>query len=287
MNAKRTKTGKHPASKIIITFFLLNLLLHLPGTAKESEVTEITIASSHEKTAQKIPVTIYTPASHIIRGNILLLPGWKHSRHRWLKETSIKKTADQYQFRLICPEMNTSVYASRYFPETWLKWSDTPGLVWVRKFLIPALQKKDMLMPGQNNFVLGLSTGGRGATLVTLDNPDLFKATAALSGDFDQTAMPEDKLMTAVYGSFAKFPERWELDNPMKQAKKWNTPLYLAHGTNDQVVPPSQTKLFYTVTHNLHVALDIKLSMPDGGHDYNFWSAETENALIFFARYAR
>ena len=249
-------------------------------------ITEIRIVSSKKETAAKIPVTIYTPPGKTIRGNILLLPGWKHSRLRWLNETNIKEHADNNGFRLICPEMNITVYESKYFPETTLKWADTPGLQWIHDFLIPAMRTKGIFLTSQNNFILGLSTGARGAALVTLDNPSLFSAAAAFSGDFDQTKMPEDKLMTAVYGSFKQFPDRWLLiDNPVQMARKWNTPLYLAHGTKDEVVPISQSRLFYATLSKLHLLLDITINMPEEAHNYLFWGSQSKIAMQFFNEY--
>jgi pimeloyl-ACP methyl ester carboxylesterase len=270
---------------IFHTIVLAYFIVSFPVLGIGGSLVEITIPSSANSTATNIPVTIYTPPGKSIRGNVLLLPGWKFLRHRWLNETGIKAQADRLGFRLICPEMNITIYESRYFPETTLKWADTPGLKWIHEFLIPAMKSKGIFLPGQNNFVLGLSTGGRGAVLVTLDNPGLFNASAALSGDFDQTKMPLDNLMTAVYGSYRQFPERWLIDNPAQQAKNWNTPLYLAHGTKDVVVPPSQTKLFYTLLRDLHIALDIKLFMPEASHDFIFWSSQTPGVMEFFDKY--
>lgn len=264
----------------------------LPGKKTSSkeilpDSVEIAIPSSLKSKTQDIAVTIYTPPGKKTRGNILVLPGWKHSRHRWLNETNLKEQADEQHFRLICPEMNLTLYESEYFPETTLKWAETPGLKWIREFLLPELKSKGIFLPDQNNFVLGLSTGARGAVLIALDNPGLFRAVGALSGDYDQTAMPKDRLMTAVYGSIEKFPERWKKDNPVQMAKKWNTPIYLAHGTNDKVVPADQTKLFYTLLRKLHVALEIQLNMPEAGHDYAFWGSETKNVLDFFNKFVK
>lgn len=290
---KNTSKSKNAASRIFIFILALNVpIFGISGNSQTnpdsaSGEIDIPVPSSNLPASRNIMVTIYTPPGKIIRGNILVLPGWNHERHRWLNETSLKAQADTYKFRLICPEMNTSLYASEYFPETTLKWSDTPGLKWIQQNLIPALKTRKIFLSSQSNFVLGLSTGGRGAALVTLDNPGMFNAAAALSGDFDQTQMPNDRLMTAVYGSFQKFPERWEKDNPVKMAKNWKTPLYLAHGTKDAVVPPSQTKLFYTVLRDQHLELDVQLKMPEAGHDYKFWDSQISSVLKFFDKYVK
>jgi len=305
LTAETSCEGTNMKRKIFCGFFMLILLIMgsaapaLDHTTNPGRIIDIrlvtkilpgtmdfSVDSSANAGAAKIPVTIYTPPGKKIRGDILLLPGWKFSRHGWLNETEIKRLADKNGFRLVCPEMNVTIYESRYFPETTLKWADTPGLKWIHEIFLPAMKSKGLFQDGRGRFVLGLSTGGRGAVLVALDNPGMFNAAAALSGDFDQTEMPRDNLMTAVYGSFQKFPERWRLDNPVQRAKDWKIPLYLAHGTKDAVVPPSQTKLFYTVLRNLHVALDIRLEMPESRHDYLFWNSQLGKVMDFFNQYA-
>ena len=117
-----------------------------------------------------------------------------------------------------------------------------------------------------------------------LQNPGLFRGVASLSGDFDQTAMQRDRLMTAVYGPYEKFHQRWaDTDNPMKAADWWNTPMYLGHGKADTVVPFSQTERFYRALKKKHPCVRLLLNDPeDAGHDFTYWSAEVKPVLEFF-----
>ncbi len=230
-----------------------------------------------------VAVTIFTPSN--VRGNILVLPGWKYSRKRWLKETPLVAEARKHGFRLICPEMNTTLYESSYFPETTLKWQVTPGLEWIQGILIPRLQEQEILKKGDSNFLLGLSTGGRGVAQIALALPDLFQGGAALSGDFDQTLDPGDRLMSAIYGPYARFHERWqEVDNPGKRVKEWSMPIYLAHSKQDRVVPFRQTELMYQRLKETHPDLDVEFFAVNGGHNFVFWSSQTAPALEFFEK---
>jgi dipeptidyl aminopeptidase/acylaminoacyl peptidase len=140
------------------------------------------------------------------------------------------------------------------------------------------------LKNGNKNFILGLSTGGRGVALITLSNNNLFTAVASISGDFDQTLMPNDKLMEGYYGPHEVNKERWlKIDNPVYMASQWNTPLYLSHGTGDKVVSVEQTKVFYNALRKQNVAPIVKLHLAtDMGHDFKYWDSEVDSVLKFF-----
>ncbi|NJK84110.1 MAG: alpha/beta hydrolase, partial [Saprospiraceae bacterium] len=167
-------------------------------------------------------VDIMQPSGEI-KGNIIVLPGWDFSRKDWCQKSSLCAQALARGYRLILPEMARSVYAAEYYLETRTDWLRYPNKIWCTDSLVPALQQRyGILLPEQKNFVLGLSTGGRGAALLSLALPELFTAAAALSGDFDQTKMPADNLMRGYYGEYSKFPERWKgVDNPVYQADKF------------------------------------------------------------------
>jgi dipeptidyl aminopeptidase/acylaminoacyl peptidase len=60
-------------------------------------------------------------------------------------------------------------------------------------------------------------------------------------------------------------------------------PLYLAHGTADNVVPEAQSRLFYDalVRQNSSTIIVEYLSVTGAGHDYNFWEGQLENVFEF------
>lgn len=195
--------------------------------------------------------------------------------------------AEKNRFLLILPEMGKTLYESQYFPETNLRWNRIPGGLFLKNHLFPLLQEKfALLTPSQGNFLLGLSTGARGVVLTALENPGLFAGAAALSGDYDQMMMPEDKLMAAVYGQIEFFPERWSgRDNPLQRAAQWRLPLFLGHGKLDTVIPPVQTLSFYE---ELRKKMKVKAPLvyfedPKGRHDFPYWDNQLPLIFSFFA----
>lgn len=236
-----------------------------------------------------VPYDLYIPANHgkaPLLPCILVLPGWNFPRTSWVENTSLVTYAKQYGYALILPEMGKTLYESSYYPQTRMKWNSVPGGKFIKDRFIPTIQQRhNLLQPGQYNTLLGLSTGGRGVVLIALENPGLFVAGASLSGDFSQEHMPQDKLMMAVYGAFARFPQRWTgSDNPQARVRNWQMPLYLAHGTADDIVPESQSRLFYEALKKAHDnIIPIKYHAVKGaGHNYQFWGGQLEDVFRFF-----
>lgn len=215
---------------------------------------------------------------------LVVLPGWDFPRTSWVENTNLVSFADRYGYVLLLPEMDKTLYASTYYPETTLKWNSIPGGAFIKKAFIPEIQKRhQLLLPGQHNTLLGLSTGGRGVALIALENPGLFIAGASVSGDFSQENTPEDRLMTALYGSFSQFQSRWlGRDNPQARASEWTMPLYLSHGTADDIVPESQSRLFFEAIKQQQPSAVVEYHPVAGaGHDYPYWGSQLEAVFKF------
>ncbi len=216
---------------------------------------------------------------------ILVLPGWNFSYDDICIKSNFCELAQKKGFILILPDMKKSVYQSTMFPETRSDWRIYKTRSWVIDTLIPFIQHHfNLLLKNQSNYLFGISTGGRGVALIAADEPDIFKAGAALSGDFDQTLIPNDNLMKGYYGSYQQFADRWKsIDNPVNLANKIKIPLYLAHGKNDNIVPYTQSVVFYEklIKYNKQLKHQLLISN-DSGHDYNFWSSQYENIFQFF-----
>lgn len=241
---------------------------------------------------QTIPCDIYIPhgkkSTAECAASLLVLPGWKFHRSRWYNETRLLAFADKYGFCCVFPEMGGSCYESEYFPETRMKWAATPGGAWVRGALIPFLQAgAGLFKPSGRNFLLGLSTGARGVALVSLQNPGVFTAGAALSGDYNQAAMPKDNLMTALYGSYAKRSARWQTtDNPYAEAAagRWRMPIYIGHGKRDTVSPFAQSRDFAALIAVKCPSLPVVFHADEtAGHDFTYWDSELSAVFTFFA----
>lgn len=219
------------------------------------------------------------------RGDLLVLPGWNFSRTDWCDKSTLCTQARAAGYRLVMPEMGKSIYALCTYPETRADWRGLATLTFVVDTLLPVLQTQHkLLLSGGNNYLVGLSTGGRGVVMIALSTDSLFKAGAALSGDFDQTLQPNDNLMIGWYGPLAQFPDRWTgVDNPAKQASKLLVPLYLGHGRKDNIVPVQHSHALHQALQQTNPTLRTVLHIdPAAGHDYSYWNSEVQNVINFF-----
>ena len=228
------------------------------------------------------------PQDSVIKGTILVLPGWNFPRTDWCEKSSLCKQALAQGYCLVMPEMGKSIYPTRYYPHSRKDWLAYPTLTWLCDTLLDTLTKKyNLFLPkekGGKNFVLGLSTGGRGTVLVLMKKPELWTAGAALSGDYIPEKLPTDNLLTGVYGAFATHKDLWMgEDNPYQNVHRLKTPLYLGHGKKDAVVPVSQTELFYQKLKTTSPDMKVELRLHDSaGHDYRYWDSEVKPMLDFF-----
>lgn len=235
-------------------------------------------------------VDIAVPQTSKIRGNILVLQGFAFPKDDWCKKTSLCQKALSKGYILIMPEMAKSNYVSEFYPETRKDWQKSPQKKWLVDTLLNYLQDKYcILLPEQNNFAVGLSTGGRGVAVCALAKPDIFDAVATLSGDFDQSKIPTDKVMIGYYGEYAKFKERWQTkDNIIHQIKEWKVPVYIGHGKLDPLVPYQQSELLYKALqeHCPNVPVIYHLSEKHA-HNYTYWESEVDAVLRFFEQYTQ
>ncbi len=263
--------------RIHIAFILLSFFIQYSTIASADTRKTIFIG--------KIAVDIVTPETKI-KGDILVLPGWGFSKDQWCRHTELCTKALAQGYRLILPEMGKSIYASHYYIESRKDWTIYSTKKWITDTLISELQSKYGVLTTHNaNYLLGLSTGARGAVLIGISLPGLFSAVAALSGDYDQTLCTQDNLMTGIYGRYENFPSRWRgEDNPTYSIKSFNMPLYLGHGMKDTVVKPDQTIQFYRLLHKINPKLDIRIHIAEkGAHNFNYWNSEVDSILIFFS----
>lgn len=233
-----------------------------------------------------LPVYVKIPKQHPLIGCIVVLPGWNLPVSDWCTKTTLCQKALEKGYILIMPEMGKSVYSYQLFPETRKDWLVYATRRWFIDTLIRYFQVNDkLLLPGGNNFLLGLSTGARGVALLSLDCPEIFKKSAALSGDYDQTQMPSDNLMKGYYGTITDFPVRWKgKDNVVYRFKELEIPIYLGHGKADQVVPCSQTIQFADSLNKYKPGLLTLHIDENAGHTYTYWNSEVDAVLKFFEK---
>ncbi|NVK64267.1 MAG: prolyl oligopeptidase family serine peptidase [Flavobacteriales bacterium] len=235
---------------------------------------------------QAIEVLIQFPKNAAFKGTIIALPGWNYPNSDWCEKTTLCEKALSKGYAVILPEMGKSIYCDSVFPETRKDWLKYPTRAWMKEVMIPKLQTEFQLLdPSQNNFVMGLSTGARGAVLLALDLPELFAACGALSGDFDQTRYTKDKLYNGYYGSFAEHTDRWlNNDNAITSIQELTIPVYIGHGEQDQIVPIAYSQQLYEALLNIGNTRSEFHVDSTAGHTYDYWDSEVDAVLDFFER---
>lgn len=262
-------------------------LFHHEITKHQSIDLDTTVVFKRKGEDVKVHLKKHTDPSGLKIGNIVLLPGWNYSSLDWCTKTSFCEKARTLGFDLILVDMKKSVYASERYRETRGDMRKYATRRWFKDTLIPSLQQDfKLLMVGENNFVLGLSTGGRGSSLLCLDLPNVFKKGASLSGDYNQVSIPKDNLMRIFYGAYHSHKSRWSgVDNVVYEIDRFKVPFYIGHGLQDKVCPPQQSIEFYDSLRVHQPELEVELHIDSTAkHDYDYWGSEVDNVLGFFLK---
>lgn len=213
--------------------------------------------------------------------NVLLLPGWNYSIDHWNDSTLVEKLAEKHGFNLIMPNMMRSIYSDSIYEETRSDWKNEKTSTWLYDTLIPKLQEKyGVLLKDQSNYVIGISTGGRGAMKTLIVEKDLFSGGVSLSGDFDIINYAQDNLNRGYFGPSEAQSSRWLREDIQMRAYGLTVPVLLIHAKNDAVVPSYQSSEFAKALDEF--GKDHQLIIDTiGGHDYNFWNRYLPSAFRF------
>lgn len=227
----------------------------------------------------------YPPKDIKIKGTILLLHGWNLPSSEWCQKTTFCEKALQKGYILIIPDYNKSNYCLEMYPQTIADYQKYPTITWMFNTQFPFFQETfGFLLPGQNNHVAGISTGGRGATLMAYYKPEIFKSAASLSGDFDITKMTDEYLYYSFIGQYSDFPERWQKECFAYDCENYIVPTYIGHGQADNVSPVKQSQMMYDSIIKYHPTLRVVSHFPDyASHNYDYWESETDAVLNFFS----
>lgn len=266
---------------------------------------------------------------------LLLLPGWNYPDTQWCSGTKVCSVALYKGYDLLFIEMGKSVYMDSLYPQMRNDYRAYPTRIWLWDSVLKPLQKRGYFSSGLSHkdpiipknfaihtplfqgffvvptFVMGLSTGARGSLLLALEHPEAFSGCAGLSGDYNPELQPNDNLMINCMGPMNLFQSHWRGSNNIyRRAKELKVPCFLAHGSNDLVVPILQTKQFANALlkkkspfqnqkneqlgQKKRDTMDAETKLEEayyrelqffynrGKHDYNFWSEASLKALIFF-----
>lgn len=217
------------------------------------------------------------------KGTVILLPGWNYTFDHWIDSCDFLQTATKSGFNVIMPDVHKTIYANQIYPETRHDWSREVTRDWMNNTFLPLLHSM-FKIKNHRLYVVGVSTGGRGALFLAMENQEWFKAGAAISGDFDQSAYPNDNLYIGFFGNKSEFPERYSgIENPLTQLIGFKIPFYFAHATDDQIVPVGHTQRLeeFLLTKNYGTNCEFHYSQ-SGGHNYTYWNKELTRILKFF-----
>lgn len=230
----------------------------------------------------RIPINIKYARDAV--GTILVLPGWNLPDTQWCTATLLCEKAILMHYNLLFVEMQRSVYLENYYPQTRLDYKQYPTRTWLMDSVVNVLQNTEIIYPKNFNYVIGLSTGGRGAAILALEYPNIFKGAACLSGDFDPTLQKDDKLMIYSIGPYDKYKSLWEGSNNIaKRASEMKTPIYIGHGKKDKTSPIIQSTHFAEELKKQNPKLLVKTNFPDSmGHNYKYWDSEVDSVISFF-----
>jgi len=217
-------------------------------------------------------------------GNLLALPGWNYPDTQWCQKTSLCEKALKRGYNLIFVEMQKSLYLREYYPETDKELARHPTRKWLMDSVWLPLIKNGTINGSLKSYVIGLSTGGRGAAILGLEYPNFFSGVAALSGDFNPNLEPNDRLMIKSLGPKRLFNKRWNGDNNLTlRTVEMKTPIYIGHGKKDRVVSYMQSLKYYQTLVKVQPKLTVKLNLDTlAGHDYKYWDSEVDSVLNFF-----
>lgn len=220
-----------------------------------------------------------------IKGTILALPGWSYPASHWCDSTILCEIARDSGYHLIMPTIGKSIYMRQIYPETRQDWKDEITLDWLAYNFISYLQDSiGLFIEADSNYVIGISTGARGALLLVLERPELISGIALLSGDYDQNKFPLDNLYRGFFGSKEQFPSRYVgEENPMKKLNNLSCPVFMAHGLMDKVVNPDHSKHLFDSLSIVKPELNkIYMTESHSGHDYTFWNSKMTKVIDFF-----
>ena len=233
-------------------------------------------------------VNVYLLANNnfFTRGTVILLHGWNLSPLSWCDQTSFCNELLSMGYHVIIPDMGKSVYASQYYPETVKTMAMYPQLPFVLDTLLPFLQDSiHILNNSHNNFLIGYSMGARGALAIAENTENIFSRLVLISGEYDQTLIPEDNILTMYFGSYQQFPERWEgKDNLLRNIDKLNIPVLILHGQNDDVISAIQSDTLAKVLENKN-KFYIKTIYNNYGHDFDFVQKTVKDVNVFLNKY--
>lgn len=214
---------------------------------------------------------------------LYLLHGNGGDHTSWQRYTSIERYAEKKQLAVVMPSAYVSSYSNMAHGMDYFSYLSEELPLFVRTLFPLSDQRKD-------NYVAGLSMGGRGAFLWALRKPEFFAAAACLSGSLDIDEMitrysKEDPIGTQkrfadTYGDISKIKgsenDIFEIAKRLKESGTVIPKLYMACGTED---PRYESQYLPFVSFARELGLNLTCEDGPGIHDYDFWDPFIERVI--------
>ncbi len=223
----------------------------------------------------------YPKESKDIKANLLVLPGFGFPVTSISNRTPNRTLFDSYikeGFVIIQVDMKSSVYGKK--GNRLIK--NPPDLATLETRIIRELQTKYGLF-NDKNFVIGVSTGGRGAAALIYNTGLPITAAASLSGDFDYVDRTVGEYQAALkyYGNATDLIE----DDFVLKAKRFGlrSPMYIGYGNGaSDTYYRNQSKKFIA---NISEKSKITEVQKQGGHEASQWELHIPDVLNYFKRF--
>lgn len=261
-------------------------------TAPAGQWIDLEVPFAVQGVARLVGVRAYFPEGYAARKGrtLILLHDHRGSSRDWGTNTEVRRYSDEHGIVLVCPSMATTQYETAYYPETQAKWDLIPGGRWVATVLVPFLrQEYGVARTRTSTGIAGTGTGARGALLIAASYPDMFGAAAGLSGYYDVMALTQNQALSAIYGRFSDFRERWLRDDNILELafnlKK--TPVFLVHGDKDTIAPIEHSRLLGIRLNQLQKKKGAGYHVEyrevrNHSHEWKLWRGVTADMMAFF-----
>ena len=218
---------------------------------------------------------------------IWTLHGNGDSHNAWIRKSNIELYARQFDVAVFMPACTREFYTDskrglKYF--TYVA-DELPKVM--RKYF-PVSDRK------QDNFVMGNSMGGYGATKLLLTYPECYGAGASFSGSVDLKAHMEDLYPNSdmkdnilhIFGSKEEYINSVN-DNYylLEQLKNKNLDskirYYQCCGEEDHLIEKNE-EFHKVIVEKYADYFETIYSKGHGGHDWFYWNPQIENVFRFF-----
>lgn len=214
---------------------------------------------------------------------LYLLHGTWADHHDWTRWTSIERYAQKAKLMVVCMDGGNAFYQDMEVGPKYFTFI-TEELPRYLKILFPVSDRRE------DTYIAGLSMGGFGALNIAIKKPEMFGATACLSGGLIMNQLNQNTLDVPGW----PYPWRAILPPPydgvgtgvddipiLEKLVASGQPIpriYLAVGTEDYVKP------FTDATRDVFDRLGVEYTyeIGPGVHDWVFWDTYIQRAIAWF-----